>query len=112
MSNLPTTPATLPEYLLEKNKSMRVPKNRIETMKIGETCYTLPWAMEVNRERQCFLDSHYPTTPQPYKTSTLKVTRTAEGYVVDVPDDWAYKPLNCGDFGHWFIPVLQVVATQ
>ncbi len=111
MCSLKTTPAVLPNVLLEGSRSGRLPANRVETMKIGETSYTLPWAMEVTKGHQCYLNGHYPTTPYPYKTSTLKVTRTLEGYVVDVPDGCFFKPVG-GVHGNQYIPVLQVVTTR
>lgn len=75
----------------------KVPKDRIETnyignLKLGESGYTVPWAVTVSHDQKwCYLDIGYVYTPKPCGTSTMKVTRREDRHFsIDIT--------GCGDY--------------
>lgn len=69
-------------------------KDDIAEMVVGQTGYTVPWAMWVDEERRCWLAPDCPLTPHPHGTATMQVTRDDEGWHVTVPSGarWRRKP--------------------
>jgi hypothetical protein len=86
--------ATLPESLEETNQLRNMPP-------MGDG-YTVPWAMSVDTERRCYLNSEYTFYPQPGGTVQLYVHRDKAGaYHVRVPRGERYTTrTNSG--GTWF----------
>jgi hypothetical protein len=56
----------------------------IDSMLEGDTFFTVPWAMWVDRERRCWLHPGYIIHEEPGGTVEMLVTRTADGFVVDI----------------------------
>jgi hypothetical protein len=66
----------------------RLPEHRetatLDMLGVGEQCYTVPWAMWADEERRLWLHPHYSAYGQPGGTARMLVTRTADGYEVDI----------------------------
>ncbi len=85
-----TKHATLPEALLTL---------RLGGMVVGDIAFTYEYALSVDDEHRCWLNSQAEITPGKVRYSSLKITRAEDGYAVRVisPDSrWATRPL--GDF--------------
>ena len=60
----------------------------IADMQIGEKGYTVPWAYDpITNE----LDINYDVDPSPLGTCEMKVTRTIDGYDVELPSKSMYR---------------------
>lgn len=84
----------------------------IEWMEVGDVRWTQPWAMMADAEHRCWLNANYSAEWSPWDTATMRVERTADGYVVSIPDGEFYQP---SDSIPWFgateddlIPVLAI----
>lgn len=54
---------------------------KLRSLKEGESAWTVPWAVEVNAKRECFLNVALGCSAKPAgDTSTLKVTRLEGGW--------------------------------
>ncbi len=89
-----TDQATLPESRRQL---------RLEDMKCGDSGWTVPWSMHSNYRGEKMLNGSYTLYDSPGGTVQMKVTRTADGYVVDISKagyyTWREGPTNyCGDF--------------
>jgi hypothetical protein len=98
------TQAILPEHLEEYT---------VESMMTGESAFTVPWAMWVDRDRRCWLHPGYRVSSQPGGTVRMLVERRDDGYHVFPPFGERYKPSQAPGFvggdGVEFIPVVGVV---
>lgn len=94
----------LPESLEEKNL--------IRLMEIGETRYIVPWAMQVTKSRNCWLDGTCPTSEHPVGTEQLVVCNTEQGFVVDVRNcswyTWILRDLT----GNNWIVVSKLIGVK
>lgn len=61
-------------------------ENTIGKMKVGETGYTVPWAMWVDKERNCWLNEDYTIHKGRGGTVQLKIERLKEGYIAYIND--------------------------
>jgi hypothetical protein len=60
-------------------------------MRTGETRYTMPWAMWVDYDLNCWLHPEYPAELQPGGTVSMRVERHEDGYHV-FPGNETYQP--------------------
>ena len=78
----------------------------LRDMQIGDTGYTVPWAMSVDRDRKCWLRASYTIDTQPGGTVQMRVTRREDGYHVWLVDGHAYDPVELPAFE--FLPVVEL----
>lgn len=97
--------ARLPEDLVEAT---------VEKMAIGEVGYTVPWAMWVDEQRQCWLHPQYSIHEKPGGTVEMKVERRIDGFHVWVAGlDFKWNPISQPGYfggagpGGW-IPVAEL----
>ncbi len=67
---------------------------RISDLRIGESCYCVPYAMKVRSDGKCFLDVYYNAHKEPTDSARLKIERIDNGfiaYIYDVIYQWAKK---------------------
>ena len=68
--------------------SMKLPDSlarvSLADMCLGETVYVAPWAMYVDTLGECYLNGGYSFVYQPFGTQQLEVSKTLDGYVVNV----------------------------
>lgn len=74
--------AVLPENMEE---------SRIVGMCPGDTRWTLPWAMWVDRDRRCWLHPEYPADLNPGGTVSMRIELHPDGYHVWPPADQRYS---------------------
>ena len=92
--------ASLPKNLLKK---------KLSDLKVGESAYTTPWAMEVDRNGKVWMNINMIAMRGIEASSTMKVTKTAAGWVCDIS--------KCGDY-QWdeygmvdkYPPVIQLIT--
>ncbi len=61
-------------------------KSQLKNMKVGESGYTVPWAMWVDLDGNCWLNENYTIQGTPGGTVQLKITRVTEGYIAHIND--------------------------
>ena len=66
----------------------------IKDMAIGESGYTVPWAMQVDTTRRGRLNPDYPVDPHPWGTLQMRIMRKVDGWSVVIPDgeQWTPRP--------------------
>lgn len=74
--------AKLPETKVEK---------KLSDLKIGESGFTVPWAMWLNLEGECFLNESFTFDEKKGVTVELKITRVQDGYIAFINDNIKYK---------------------
>lgn len=67
-------------------------QNTLANMSVGESRYTLPWAMWVDSDMECWLHPDYPAERSTGGTVQMRVKRTRDGYIVFPPPGETYKP--------------------
>lgn len=75
-------------------------KNAIKNMKNGDTGYTVPWAIKVNLDGDCFINGDF-TIGEEGGTCCLKVKKVSDGiiaYILDLPND--YKDYEKEEIDH------------
>lgn len=96
--------AKLPEHLIESNT--------IANMQPGDSGWTVPWAMAVDQDADCYLNGDYTLRDRPGGTSEMRVTRTRDGYIVDAPKGYRWQPSNgipwVGADNDDLVPVIQI----
>lgn len=96
--------ARLPEEFLEKNT--------LSQLSVGESAYSVPWAMAVTENRLCVLNGRYTFHKEPFGTSKMLVRRGKDGYEVYVPEGYKYSFSRSipwvGAAKEDFIPVTKV----
>jgi hypothetical protein len=95
--------AILPENLEEAT---------VESMAIGETAWTTPWGMWVDRQRRCWLNPEYTIRDEPAGTVQMRVERHQAGVRVWVPATERWKlsrrpPHNGGEEVN-YLPVTEI----
>ncbi|MBI4033901.1 hypothetical protein HY379_02780 [Candidatus Saccharibacteria bacterium] len=104
--------ARLPEDL-EEGTTLR-------NLEVGEETWTVPWAMNIDAERRCWLSAGYAGHDEPWGTVTMLVRREEEGFVVeiDLSDDYKWHishALTSEDFNDQdpekpdYLPVIRIV---
>jgi len=83
--------------LTSKKRGTLIPEELIETdtlaqLKIGETAYTVPWAMAVTELGECYLNGDYTFHQEPGGTIQMLIRKTKDGYEVEVPQGYKYQP--------------------
>lgn len=76
-------------------KNARLPEDLEETslksMEVGDSSWAVPWAMEVDSQRRCWLKSGFKGFDIPGGTVSMLVTRMEEGFIVDISQVGDYK---------------------
>lgn len=85
-------------------------------MRIGQTGWTVPWAMWADKSRSCWLHPEYPIREAPFGTANMPVKRDADGYHVNlcgVDSKWDLRdsPGYVGSENLNWIPVVATVST-
>ena len=86
----------------------------IGSMMIGESGYTVPWAMAVDPNGGLWLHAGYTYDDRPGgkgKTTNMKVTRTEKGYVVDITReglDYRWKKYELQRGIRW-LPIVKLI---
>lgn len=65
-------------------------KNSIRQMKVGEVGYTVPWAIKIDEDDECFIDGRFSTSEKG-GTCCLKIKMTKDGviaYINELPDEY------------------------
>lgn len=57
---------------------------RVGELKIGESGWTLPWALGFGPNGHGFINSHYPVLPRQHGTADVHVAMTEDGLIVDL----------------------------
>lgn len=78
--------AVIPDDKMEK---------QIAGLAIGESAWTVPWAIELDAGQRAFLNTHFSQHENPGGTVQLKVTRERDGWKAELYDR-EYK-FNRGD---------------
>ena len=73
---------------------------------IGQTAYTVPWAMWADEERSLWLTPSFPAHDQPGGTVRMRVDLRSDGYHVWLPAGQFYKPEGKAEKGS--IPVAEL----
>lgn len=68
--------ATLPSKFLEPTLS---------SLKVGQTGFTVPWALRVDGDRLLWLKPSYWISSHPHGTASMEVQRLEDGYHVRLP---------------------------
>jgi hypothetical protein len=76
---------------------MKLPEDFLDTdtlanLRVGERCYTTPWAMWVDLSMNCWLHPEYTAQQNPGGTVHMRVARLKDGYHVWPPVGEKYKP--------------------
>ncbi len=66
----------LPEHMIRVS---------IQDMLIGEEAYTVPWAIQVDQNGQCWIRGDYSFSRRPFGTNQMRIRRTASGFEVEIP---------------------------
>jgi hypothetical protein len=69
-----------------------VDRATLANMRVGQTCFTLPWAMWVDLDMECWLHPDYPAHDVSYGSARMLVRHQADGYHVCPPSGAAYRP--------------------
>ena len=79
----------------------------ISGMPVGESGYTVPWAMWADLNRVLWINGNYSIHKKPHGTVCMFVERTKEGVVVyrRTIGDHKYQPRHSGDWTDSAIPV-------
>ena len=91
-------PATLPGEYVE---------HTLANLRVGESTWTVPWAMDVDDERRCWLTPSFTGHPTPGGTVQMLVERREDGYHVWLAPDYKYHPTG-GRSGSAGIPVVKL----
>ena len=84
------------KMILPKSKEEKL----IKDLKVGESCYTVPWAMWVNKDNVCFLREDFKASSSKGGTVELKIERVEDGYIAYIHSiDYKWTPSNDGDDG-------------
>ena len=67
-------------------------KKTIGDMEVGESGYSVPWAIKINKNMVAWLDADYTIRNQKSGAADTKITKEAEGYAVEVPTSERFTP--------------------
>lgn len=59
-----------------------IDNSTVADMLVGDTCYVVPWAVEVDENWACWIIGSHGTCSQPQGTANLRVTRESNGFVI------------------------------
>jgi hypothetical protein len=96
--------ARMPQKFIQKE---------LKDLKVGESCYTVPWGMWVDSKGNCWLNPNYSASDNPGGTVQMYVTRKSDGYYVNISrckdHGWqrVTRPSYAGQNGPW-IPVVRM----
>lgn len=86
----------------------------IMSMNVGEAGYTVPWSLTIDENGKPWLNKYFAITRQFGGTASVLVTRTKEGFEVDVSRskyarDWQWMKKEIEDFEKpELIPVISI----
>jgi len=75
-----------------KPPSGRYDTATIANMSDGDVRWTVPWAMMVNEQGDCYLNGQMSAHDGPGGTVQMRVVRTGDGYVVELVPGEHYRP--------------------
>ncbi len=75
------TPVKLPFNLEAKTIAMMIP---------GETLYTVPWAMVVDKDRTCWVRGDYTVDPTAFGTVNAEIHRNSKGFALCLTKPFEY----------------------
>lgn len=73
-------------------------KKRLVDMCIGELGFTVPWALWVDEENECFINEDFEISQSSGGTVQLKIKKTVNGYIAYIYDV-KYKWSPCAQHG-------------
>jgi len=87
----------------------RLPKHFIQKtlrdLAVGESAYTVPWAMSVDSEGRAWLSLGFPAEDSPFGTAAMLVERCEDGYGVNLwhcrDSKWNAESIPSG-----YVPVM------
>lgn len=90
----------------------------IAEMSIGESGYTVPWAMWPDMDGRLWIAGAYTLHDNPHGTAAMKVTRHKDGYEVDIRSghaaEYRWTPTDQGGSqfvgGTEALPVVEVIS--
>ena len=92
--------AQLPEYMA---------RVAIKDMVVGEHAYTVPWSIQVDLEGKCWVRGDYAFTYRQFGTSKTLITRTGEGFEVEVTRGTQYEQVHISSEAQSQMELLPVV---
>jgi len=92
-----TKHATLPAEAFERT---------IADLRVGESGWTVPWAMDHDEERRCWLNPRHTISQEPGGTVQMQVARREDGYHVWLAPDYRYHPNS--NPGKGYLPVVEL----
>lgn len=78
-------------------------------MLVGDLRYTVPWAMHVDENWDCWLNVSFVADPHPHGTASLPVRRDSHGFVVALSSDHRWRAEERDRRGQWE-PVAGIVS--
>lgn len=69
-----------------------VDRQTLADMSVGDIRFTVPWAMWVDADMDCWLRPDFPAAHEPGGTVQMRVERHTYGYTVDIPPGAKYQP--------------------
>ena len=66
----------------------------IKDMIVGEQAYTVPWSIQVDQEGRCWIRGDYAFTHRRFGTSKMSITRTNDGFEVEVSRGTQYEQVH------------------
>lgn len=103
-------PVRLPEHLEEPT---------LGSMLVGESAWTVPWAMRITTDRRCYVDPRFTPHDRLHGTASMRLTRVPDGWQADLSEvgDFRWTP---GDDGSSVVgrstppellqPVIELIA--
>lgn len=86
-------------------------QSTIRDMAVGETGYTVPWALWSDAEDRLWIEGDYIVLGKARGTARMFVARKADGYKVDIGRgrtvDTLWRPLH---FAPGTLPVVEVIS--
>lgn len=95
--------AQLPEHLA---------RVAIKDMIVGEQAYTVPWSMQVDMSGSCWIRGDYAFTHRQFGTSKMLITRTIQGFEVDVNRGEQYEQVHIATEAKLQMALLPVVKVS
>lgn len=92
-------PARLPDRYVETQTLRSLP--------VGHEGYTVPWAMLVDENHNCWLRPNYTYRNEPHGTAAMLIRHTNNGYVVCPPSTQRYQPAGAPN-ADW-LPIAEVL---
>ena len=74
----------------------------IRDMEVGESGWTMPWAVRLGLENDYWIDLEYNIYEGKQGTSTLEVTRHEDGYHPKLHEPYEYEPERISAWDRYF----------